>query len=72
MNIVLNNIRKKIDIYCADDSFKQNYVNFMKNLTKDNLKFNKIRLKFIDSLVSIQQSKIGFTKLPDFCWYITY
>ncbi|CAG2108086.1 unnamed protein product [Medioppia subpectinata] len=67
MSIMLSRIQRQNSVYCADDHFKRNYVTFAQLLTPINPLLTSIRHKFVDSLVAVQNSHIGITKVGKVC-----
>ena len=68
MSLILSRIEKKNNLYCADNNLKHEYLLFTSHLTQINPILTSIRYQFVDSLVGIQNSHIGVTKVGNICW----
>lgn len=64
---VLSRARDKLDLYCADHVFRENFVNFSSGLAPFNARLTEVRARFQDTLVAVQTAVVGITKVGALC-----
>ena len=67
-NLFEKQLTKQNDLYCDSDKDREEFIKYAQKIKEYETELSQIRKQFQLSLISIQQTNLGFSKVRAFCW----